>query len=163
MNTYTEKDAELNPLDALREEHTEIRTALSKFENFLKKIPNGVTDSELNEISEYLDKDVELHFKREEDALFPILGNYIGIETGPINVMLIEHNNCRDLSAGFKVKINGYRSDKNHKALADAGNSLSRLLSEHEDKEDHILFNMAQMHLTQDEKRNIMKKILEIN
>ena len=163
-------DASHDPLEALRAEHEEIRDVLNKFEGYLKKAASAKSDEDrnnlinrLSEITAFMDKDLEIHFKREEEALFPVLGNYIGVETGPINVMLIEHNNCRDLSAGFKVKINGYRSDKNYKGLADAGNSLSRLLSEHEDKEDHILFNMAQMHLTQDEKHNIMEKILSIN
>ena len=159
MNTYTENDSKLNPLDALREEHAEIRTVLSKFGNLLKKIPNGVTDSELNEISEYLDKDIEVHFKREEDALFPVLGNYIGIETGPINVMLIEHNSCRELSKNFKKKI----EDKNIKLIASDGKALIELLSEHEDKEDGILFHIAEMQLGQDEKQDIMKKMITIN
>ena len=147
----------------------DIKNGADPFKKIMEAV-NKLKDGEaldlinrLSEITAFMDKDLEIHFKREEEALFPVLGNYIGVETGPINVMLIEHNNCRDLSAGFKVKINGYRSDKNYKALADAGNSLSRLLSEHEDKEDHILFNMAQMHLTQDEKHNIMEKILSIN
>ena len=159
MNTYTENDAKLNPLDALREEHTEIRTALNKFGNILKKIPAGVSDSELNEISEYLDKDIEVHFKREEEALFPVLGNYIGIETGPINVMIIEHNSCRELTGDLKKKIEG----KDYKSVVSAGKALIELLSEHEDKEDGILFQIAEMQLGQDEKQDIMKKIIVIN
>ncbi|MGC8555072.1 MAG: hemerythrin domain-containing protein [Candidatus Acidulodesulfobacterium sp.] len=159
MKTYTENDTELNPLDALREEHTEMRTVLNKFENILKKIPAGVSDSELNEISEYLNQDVELHFKREEDALFPVLGNYIGIETGPINVMLIEHNSCRELTGDLKKRIEG----KDYKSIASSGKTLIELLSEHEDKEDGILFQIAEMQLGQNEKQDIMKKLIEIN
>jgi len=163
-------EASHDPLEALRTEHEEIRDVLNKFEGYLKKAATAQSDEDrnnlinrLSEITAFMDKDLETHFKREEEALFPVLGNYIGIETGPINVMLIEHNNCRDLSAGFKAKVNGYRSDKNHKALADAGNSLSRLLSEHEDKEDNILFRMADMHLSEDEKRGITEKMQTIN
>lgn len=163
-------EASHDPLEALRTEHEEIRDVLNKFEGYLKKAATAQSDEDrdnlinrLSEITAFMDKDLEAHFKREEEALFPVLGNYIGIETGPINVMLIEHNNCRDLSAGFKAKVNGYRSDKNHKALADAGNSLSRLLSEHEDKEDNILFRMADMHLSEDEKRGITEKMQTIN
>jgi hemerythrin-like domain-containing protein len=159
MKTYTENDIKLNPLEALREEHTEMRTALSKFENILKKIPAGVSDSELNEISEYLNKDVEVHFKREEDALFPVLGNYIGIETGPINVMLIEHNSCRELTGDLRKRI----EVKDYKSAASAGKALIELLSEHEDKEDVILFQIAEMQLGNDEKQDIMKKMVTIN
>jgi hemerythrin-like domain-containing protein len=159
----------LDPLEALRAEHEEIRAVLNKLEGRLKKIASASPDeagnnlaSQLSEITAFMDKDLEIHFKREEEALFPVLGNYIGIETGPINVMLIEHNNCRDLYAGFKTKINGLTSGKDYKTLAGAGSSLGQLLSEHEDKEDHILFNMAEMHLTQDEKRGIMEKMQTI-
>ncbi len=162
-------DASHDPLAVLRMEHEEIRDVLNKFEGYLKKTASAEKGedrdnliNQLSEITAFMDKDLEIHFKREEEALFPVLGNYIGIETGPINVMIIEHNHCRDLSAAFKVKINNYLSDKDYKPLIGAGNSLSQLLSEHEDKEDNILFNMAEMHLTQDEKRNIMEKILTI-
>ncbi len=159
MNTYNENDINLNPLDVLREEHAEIRTALNKFGSLLKKIPSGVSDSELNELSEYLDKDIEVHFKREEEALFPILGKYIGIETGPINVMIIEHNSCRELTSNLKKKI----ESKDYKSISSAGKALIELLSEHEDKEDSILFHIAEMQLSQDEKLDIMKKMITIN
>jgi hemerythrin-like domain-containing protein len=159
-------DANLDPLVVLRAEHEEIRDVLSKFDGYLKQINTASTEeskdtpiSRISEIAEFMDKDLELHFKKEEQALFPILGNYIGIETGPINVMIIEHNHCRDISADFKAKINSYPSDKNSKMLIAAGNSLSRLISEHEDKEDNILFNMAEMHLTKDEKHEITEKM----
>ncbi len=166
------KDNDLNPLDALRSEHEEIRAVLNKLEGFLKKQSpagkggtNGAAENEndlaagLNEITAYFDKDLEAHFKREEEALFPVLGNYIGIETGPINVMIIEHNNCRELFNDFKKKIAG----KDYKPVVSAGNSLRQLLSEHEDKEDSILFHIAEMQLTKDEKRSIMEKMLTIN
>ncbi len=163
-------DANMDPLVLLRNEHEEIRTFLNKFEEYLKKISSNIPDEEKNnlisglkELALYFDKDLEQHLKREEGALFPVLGNYIGIETGPINVMIIEHNHCRDLSGGFKTKINNFYADNDYKGLANAGISLSRLLSEHEDKEDHILFNMAEMHLSKNEKKDIAEKILTIN
>ncbi|MCL4428052.1 MAG: hemerythrin domain-containing protein [Deltaproteobacteria bacterium] len=162
-------DASHDPLAALRIEHEEIRSVLNKLDGYLKKTTSAGSDEDrnnlinrLSEIIAFMDKDLEIHFKREEEALFPVLGNYIGIETGPINVMIIEHNHCRDLSTGFKSKINDYPSSKDYKSLIGVGSSLSQLLSEHEDKEDNILFNMAEMHLTPDEKRNIMEKILTI-
>ena len=162
-------DTSRDPLAVLRIEHEEIRDVLNKLNGYLKKTASAGSDedrnniiNQLNEIISFMDKDLEVHFKREEEALFPVLGNYIGIETGPINVMIIEHNHCRDLYAGFKLKINGYQSNKDYKSIISAGTSLSQLLLEHEDKEDNILFNMAEMHLTQEEKREIMEKILAI-
>ncbi|MHB1697728.1 MAG: hemerythrin domain-containing protein [bacterium] len=163
-------DANHGPLAALQIEHEEIRAVLNKLEGCLKKAGSASSGesvnsliNQLNEITSFMDKDLEIHFKREEDALFPVLGNYIGMETGPINVMLIEHKNCRDLSEDFKVKIANFSQSKDYKLLINAGNSFGLLLSEHEDKEDNILFRMAEMHLSQDEKRGIMEKMQAIN
>ncbi|MHB8231480.1 MAG: hemerythrin domain-containing protein [bacterium] len=162
-------DTGLDPIMSLRSEHEIVRGVLNNLEGYLKKIGSGSSESlrnnlinQLNEITAFIDKDLEIHFKKEEDALFPVLGNYIGIETGPIHVMLIEHKNCRELSDLFKANINNYQSDKNYKAVISAGNSFASLLSEHIDKEDHILFNMADMHLSGDEKQSIMEKMRTI-
>jgi hemerythrin-like domain-containing protein len=163
-------NANHDPLAALLIEHEEIRAVLNKLEGCLKKTGSASSGesvnsliNQLNEITAFMDKDLEIHFKREEEALFPVLGNYIGMETGPINVMLIEHRNCRGLSEDFKVKIANFSQGKDYKSLINAGNSFGQLLSEHEDKEDNILFRMAEMHLSQDEKRGIMEKMQTIN
>ena len=172
-------DANHDPLEALRMEHEGIRDVLNKFEGYLKKAAAAESDENGNNLintgavvtSSYIaNQTFDTMYQimkrgwneKQVEALFPVLGNYIGIETGPINVMIIEHNHCRDLSTGFKSKINDYPSSKDYKSLIGVGSSLSQLLSEHEDKEDNILFNMAEMHLTPDEKRNIMEKILTI-
>lgn len=159
-------DTQLDPIIALRSDHEAVRGVLNNLEGYLKKIGSVSSDelrnnliNQLNEITAFIDKDLEIHFKKEEDALFPVLGNYIGIETGPIHVMLIEHKNCRELSDDFKAKIKDYGGGNNHKPLISAGNSFASLLSEHIDKEDHILFSIADMHLSQEEKHAITERM----
>ncbi len=159
----------LDPVMVLRSEHETVRTVLNNLEGYLKKIgsvsSNGLRNSlinQLNEITAFMDKDLETHFKKEEDALFPVLGNYIGIETGPIHVMLIEHKRSRELSAEFKIKIGNYRSNNDYESIIGVGSSFRQLLSEHIEKEESILFNMADMQLSQDEKRGIMEKMRTI-
>ena len=109
-----------------------------------------------------LPEDLYYDVEKEEEALFPVLGNYIGTETGPVHIMLIEHKNSRELSSEFKLKINGYQQSKDFKAITDIGNSFIKLLSEHIDKEENILFNMADIQLSQNEKHGIMVKMLAI-
>jgi hemerythrin-like domain-containing protein len=76
--------------------------------------------------------------------------------------MLIEHKHSRELSGEFKAKINSYPNEKDYKPIIDLGNSFIRLLSEHIDKEENILFNMADMQLSREEKHGIMEKMLTI-
>lgn len=159
----------LDPIMSLRSDHEVVKGVLSNLEGYLKKIEGGSSDNlrknlvnQLNEITAFIDKDLEIHFKKEEDALFPVLGNYIGIETGPIHVMLIEHKNSRELSNDFKTAISDYSTGGNYKNIISTGNSFASLLSEHIDKEDHILFNMADMHLSATEKESIMEKMRTI-
>ncbi len=162
-------DTNLDPIMSLRSDHEIVRGVLNNLEGYLKKIGASSSDSlrknlinQLNEITAFIDKDLEIHFKKEEEALFPVLGNYIGLETGPIHVMLIEHKHSRELSKDFKKSIKDYQAGGNYKTVVSAGGSFASLLSEHIDKEDHILFNMADMHLTADEKEGIMEKMRTI-
>ena len=160
-------DTSIDPITALKSDHEAVRAVLNNLEGYLKKIGSVSSDglknnliNQLHEITAFIDKDLEIHFKKEEEALFPALGNYIGIETGPIHVMLIEHIHSRELSREFKAKINSYPAEKDYKSIIDLGNSFIRLLSEHIDKEENILFNMADMQLSRDEKHGIMEKML---
>ena len=162
-------DVSLDPITVLRSEHEAVRAVLNNLEGYLKKIGSVSSDglrnnliNQLNEITAFIDKDLETHFKKEEEALFPALGNYIGVETGPIHVMLIEHKHSRELSAEFKIKINNYPVGRDFKSIIEIGNSFDKLLSEHIGKEESILFNMADMQLSQEEKHGIMEKMRNI-
>lgn len=159
----------LDPIMSLRSDHDVVRGVLNNLDGYLKKIGAASSDGlrknlvgQLAEITAFIDKDLEIHFKKEEDALFPVLGNYVGIETGPIHVMLIEHKNSRDLSDNFKKSIKDYQESDAYKDMISAGDAFVALLSEHIDKEDNILFNMAEMQLSTDEKESIMEKMRNI-
>ncbi len=161
-------DADLDPVASLKDEHETVRRVLKDLYALLKELGSASPESRkndllarLDDITVFMDKDLEIHFKEEEDALFPVLGKYIGLETGPIHVMFIEHEHCRGLSAGFKAVIDDFRNavDYDCRTIISAGNSFGALLSEHIDKEDHILFNMADMQLSPGEKQNISAKM----
>ncbi len=160
----------LDPITILKSDHEAVRTVLNNLDGYLKKISKVSSDglrnnliNQLNEITVFIDKDLEVHFKKEEDGLFPILGNYIGTETGPIHVMLLEHKQSRELSSEFKSKIKSYPYAKEYNSIVNIGNAFIKLLSEHIDKEEQILFNIADMQLSQEEKRGITEKFLTIS
>ncbi len=162
-------DTSIDPIAALKSDHEAVRAVLNNLEGYLKKIGSVSSDglrnnliNQLHEITAFTDKDLEIHFRKEEEALFPVLGNYIGVETGPIHVMLLEHKQSRELSAEFKARINNYLAAKDFKSIIDLGNSFSRLLFSHIDKEENILFIMADTQLSPGEKQGIMEKMLTI-
>jgi Hemerythrin HHE cation binding domain. len=159
-------ESNLDPIAVLRTDNQVAREALSDFVAWLGKISRAKTEEEKKGllghhkgIIQPLEKYVNVQFRVEEEGLFPVLGNYIGIQTGPIHVMLIEHNNSKELFNSFKNALSG----NNYKEAASSGNSFAALLSEHIEKEDHILLNMADMHLTVEEKAVVLKKIREIS
>jgi hemerythrin-like domain-containing protein len=169
MDIITDTTAMLDPIDALKSDHEAVRVVLGNLDGYLRKIAGQISDSlrknligQLNEITSFVDKDLEIHFKKEENVLFPVLGNYIGIETGPIHVMLLEHEQSRKLSKEFKDAIIEYSADGEYENIVSKGDGLIQLLSEHIEKEDNILFNMAEMQLTNEEKNEIMGKMRTI-
>ncbi|MHB1661139.1 MAG: hemerythrin domain-containing protein [bacterium] len=162
-------DTNLDPVMSLKSDHEVVRGVLNNLEGYLKKIGASSSDNlknnlinQLNEITAFIGKDLEIHFKKEEEALFPVLGNHIGLETGIIHVLLIEHNHSRELSEDFQTGIRDYQTGGNYKAIVSSGSLFASFLSEHIDKEETILFNMADMHLTALEKQGIMEKMRTI-
>lgn len=163
-------DNNLDPIISLKSDHEVVKTVLNNLDGYLKKIgavsSSGLRNNlinQLHEITAFIDKDLEIHFKKEENALFPVLGNYIGIETGPIHVMLIEHMQSRELSSEFKDKIKNYPATNDYNSIVNIGNAFVKLLSEHIDKEEQILFSMADLQLSQNEKHDIMENFLIIS
>lgn len=160
-------NASTNPIMSLRGDNEIARQAIEKLSNHLKKIYSGDPKSEvkglINQLEEFIpavEKYIKIQFKVEEEALFPVLGNYIGLETGPIHVMIIEHNNAKKLFEEFRKSIDDFDPvSNNYKNIISTGNSLIALLSEHVEKEDNILLNMADMHLSDEEKKSVMENI----
>ncbi len=162
-------DSSLDPIAALKSDHAAVRTVLNNLDGYLKKISlvssAGLRNNlinQLNEITAFIDKDLEMHFKKEENALFPVLGSHIGTETGPVHVMLIEHAQSRELSLEFKSKIKKYRDSGDYNSIVNIGYAFVKLLSEHIDKEEQILFNIADIQLSKEEKHGIMENFLII-
>lgn len=155
-----------NPIQVLRNDNENARRALAEFSAYIKKISQNLSPEEkekaidgLKRAAIPLERYVDVQFKVEEDGLFPALGNYIGMETGPIHVMIIEHDNSRQLMENFKKAL----AAGDQKAIVSDGSSFAALLSEHVEKEDHILLAMADMHLSDGEKKTVLEKINAIN
>ena len=86
------------------------------------------------------------HHCKEESRLFPALED-VGMpsDAGPIAVMLYEHEQGRALVARMAASLDAASSgdEAAREEVLDAGRQFVTLLSGHIEKEDHVLFNMA--------------------
>jgi hemerythrin-like domain-containing protein len=91
------------------------------------------------------------HHGKEEDLLFPAM-EAAGIprEGGPIGVMLMEHVQGRALIQRMGAAVDSLReADPNAPTeFVGAGRDYVRLLSQHIEKENNVLFRMADMHIS---------------
>ena len=86
------------------------------------------------------------HHCKEESRLFPALED-VGMpsDAGPIAVMLYEHEQGRALvrHMASKLEVADQGEDAAKQEVLNAGRNFVSLLSGHIEKEDHVLFNMA--------------------
>lgn len=142
----------------LKDEHTVVLQKLDSLEQDLNNLHSEKTTKNINEFLKFFNNDVELHLKKEENVLFPILEEFFGKEEGPIKVMLLEHEdlrrNARTIASAIKTKSwNNIRT---------SGMEIINTLRPHIDKENNVLFMMAEMHMSEKQKLDVLKKMNKI-
>lgn len=143
----------IKPTDELRNEHKAILAMLKIMEAILIKKEAGTPFplAHLEQITDFLKTFADrCHHGKEEDYLFPALEKAgIPREGGPIGVMLQEHAMGRDYTRGM---VDGIAKLRNKEPQADYVITRNmedyiQLLTQHIQKENNILFVMAEMHL----------------
>ena len=129
----------MTPTDVLREEHRVILRGLELLDTAGRRLERGATlpDGWLGELVAWLRSFADLnHHAKEETALFPALVK-AGVPSmgGPVGVMLEEHERGRALIRGLEA------GDLSSRAAAARG--YVAMLREHIDKENGVLFPLA--------------------
>jgi iron-sulfur cluster repair protein YtfE (RIC family) len=109
---------------------------------------------ELSEIRRDIQGEVLSHFREEELALFPVLGRHIDSSAGPIAMLMEEHALFRQLELQFEEALASLESghqDAWAEKLCDAGDAIAQLLPPHIEKEESVLFPMAESTLEESE------------
>ena len=137
----------MTPTQILTKEHQAIKLMLDILEQIAGRLKAGgkVPDSDLKAILEFLQFFAyRCHHVKEEDLLFPAIEKAgMPREGGPIEVMLTEHNEGRGYIKGLAEAI-----DKKDKAgVVQNVRSYIDILRQHIDKEDTILYPIADMHI----------------
>jgi len=80
-----------------------------------------------------------LHFKKEEEVLFPIFEEATGSKQGPTMVMIHEHNQVRGLFGKMAEAVENRDKD----AYLSLAESMMILLQQHNMKEEQMLYGMS--------------------
>ncbi len=142
-----------NPLDILRKEHDTVLKILDSLELALNNKDLMQCQNQIN----MLQKEFNRHsLDKEEKVLFPEIEKFILGEGGPTGMMIIEHKELTE-------SIENFKQTDNLKDLNKIGNHIINLLREHIDKENNMLFMMAEMHFDDKQKKMILKKFKDID
>ncbi len=86
------------------------------------------------------------HHRKEEGVLFKTMGDHgMPTQSGPVGVMLFEHEQGRSFTRGMRAAAEKLQSGDSaaRQAVIENANGYASLLRQHIYKEDNILFPMA--------------------
>ena len=145
----------------LKDEHEGIKLMLSIMEKICDNLKN---EEDLNvehykHIVDFLKTFADkCHHGEEEGILFPAMGKKgIPHQGGPIGVMLYEHKQGRAFIKGMNDALVAYENGNQEsvKDLIASSEGYIQLLRDHIEKENNILFMMADQVLTESEQSQI--------
>ncbi len=128
----------------LAREHRAVEQLLDRLERLLAR-PHR-TEQEIRETFALIRRDLALHLRKEEEAYFPALERYLPREAGPIRVMLFEHEQLQRLQETFP----------------EGAEEFIAILRSHIQKEDGVLFMIADNNFSEEEQRQVLERMQEI-
>ena len=136
--------------DFMTNKHRECDYLLTQAEDLLDK---GEFDEALSRYMAFKNETL-LHFKIEEEYLFPMLEEKSGMgNMGPTNVMRMEHAQAKSL---FEKMDEAYDAKDKERAFA-LGESMNILLQQHNLKEEQMLYTMMNSTLAEDAQEIVQK------
>lgn len=154
--------ASASATNLLRNEHDAILKMLEVAEEAARRINSGIAVSPevMSGLLEFFRLFADrCHHGKEEDSLFPLLERKgIPREGGPVGVMLHEHDLGRGLIRTMAEASEGVNSGRSESASqwARAAADYAALLRAHIDKENNILFVMAERLLSESEHASLL-------
>lgn len=147
----------------LTTEHQAVKLMLQILDEIAKRLEKKekIDPQHLDQLIEFIKVFVDgCHHAKEEDLLFPELEK-VGIprEGGPIEVMLMDHDQERIIVKDLTRAVKEYQEGDSQAAskISQYIKSLRTLLLEHIDKEDNILYPIADMHLGEKEQDRLFE------
>jgi hypothetical protein len=155
----------IDPIAQLMQEHDEALVQLSS----LNKATRSIVESgfsmdayrKLLKAVEFIEDEVSIHNRSEEEALFPVLERYV---EGPTKLMREDHKVLKKEFVRLRKAVEGVgarRKDKSAaKNLQTTAQVIVQLFVNHIHKENHILFPLVQKFLTKDALREVARRMV---
>jgi hemerythrin-like domain-containing protein len=140
------------------QDHRIILRSLDVLEQMVIRLENGeqIDANDVHTLLHFLHAFAdELHHLKEESALFPELMRTSHPQGGPLRHMLFEHDQERSLVGGLEDAL---RAKKNIEFILFA-NRLSSRVRNHIQKEDSILFPLAEALLSKKQDEKVVSEI----
>jgi hemerythrin-like domain-containing protein len=155
----------IDPIAQLMQEHDEALLKLSSLRKASQSIAErGFTEEAFDDVLsalEFIEEEVSVHNKSEEDALFPVLERYV---EGPTKLMRQEHKEMKKEFRKLRsvvIKVGKNRGDRDaDRELHDTSRVIIQRFVNHIHKENHILFPLVQKFLTKDALREVARRML---
>lgn len=159
----------MHPIDILKGEHEEILKTIDLLESMIEKITSSKdikqTEKQISNLKyvNHVFEEAELHHKKEEDVLFPLIEKH-GVE-GPTQVMRMEHEELRKRKAELRECVKNYKKLKFNEFVSkveENGNFIVSVLRDHIGKENNILYPMSMEIAEEKEWKDVRKKFDKI-
>ena len=147
--------------EILRHEHDAVVKMLGFTDDLADQLDRGqhVSPDVLDKVLEFFRVFVDqCHHSKEEDLLFPLLeAKGVPRAAGPLGVMLNEHQEGRKWIREMAEAVEDYRLivEGSGCRWASAARAYAELLHAHVDKENNVLFVMAERILTPNEQASL--------
>ncbi len=147
------------------QEHDEALVQLSA----LKKATTAIAESgftmdawrKVLRAVEFIEVEVSVHNRSEEDALFPVLERYV---EGPTGLMREDHKVLKKEFRRLRRAVDRLDAHRKDGAAASSLEEVARVIVQifvnHIHKENHILFPLVQKFLTRDALREVARRMV---
>lgn len=156
------------PTEMLKDEHQAVLKKLTALEGDINRLDKREEISaELKELAAFFETEFWTYFDKEEMALFPEFDSFMPHGAGPLTVMMEEHRVLRNTNEVMQEAIarylNGADDVATKQTINQNGSHFINFLRSHINKEDGILFAMADMHLNQKQNEKVVRLFQEMD
>jgi len=158
----------------LRVEHRQIEEQLNVLSAALRRLGDRGPDLDvldrIESVARYIDDEMRVHHRKEEEALFPYLERFLASENLCLDARIADHEDLIIMSGKFKEALaecrqlgGGRRAVFAAQMLKGYGLYIVHLVREHLLKEDQILFLVAEEYLTAEQEAEILSRFAAID
>lgn len=136
----------------------EHKTVVEKMDRLEEAAAAGDTRT-VEKLLSFFEFDLQLHRRKEEEVLFPALGEHLGTGSGPVACMLDEHVREKTLVREMRAAMEGTGGPL---PLRRAVAAFVGHLRAHIEKENEVLFPMAERVLRPEQKEAVYEGMRRI-